>query len=190
MSQLQLSTLQPMVSVWRALRLSFGQGGALGRIQQQQVYRQSVRFSIESEPATRLMPAAAVPPPPAAHVESKSRPCPVVQAAPRLLNSRALLRRLSTAVQAAAASSPSGAAAAAAAAAPGGAGRRELLLHNTLTRQKEAFRPRPDQGNRVSMYVCGVTVYDFSHIGEAGGQAGRLATGRASWQAINRGAAL
>ena len=40
-----------------------------------------------------------------------------------------------------------------------------LLLHNTLTRQKEAFRPRPDQGNRVNMYVCGVTVYDYSHIG-------------------------
>lgn len=40
-----------------------------------------------------------------------------------------------------------------------------LLLHNTLTRQKVAFRPRPDQGNRVNMYVCGVTVYDYSHIG-------------------------
>lgn len=44
--------------------------------------------------------------------------------------------------------------------------RRELLLHNTLSRQKETFRPRTGQGNRVSMYVCGVTVYDFSHIGE------------------------
>ena len=27
------------------------------------------------------------------------------------------------------------------------------------------FRPRPDQGNAVSMYVCGVTVYSMSHIG-------------------------
>ncbi|EFN53199.1 hypothetical protein CHLNCDRAFT_137034 [Chlorella variabilis] len=53
-----------------------------------------------------------------------------------------------------------------AAAAPLPAGR-ELLLHNTLTRQKEVFRPRADQGNRVSMYVCGVTVYDYSHIGHA-----------------------
>ncbi|GAB4823355.1 hypothetical protein N2152v2_010401 [Parachlorella kessleri] len=36
-----------------------------------------------------------------------------------------------------------------------------------MTRQKEPFLPRPGQGNRVSMYVCGVTVYDFSHIGHA-----------------------
>ena len=42
-----------------------------------------------------------------------------------------------------------------------------LVLYNTLTRQKEAFTPRPDQGNQVSMYVCGVTVYDYSHIGHA-----------------------
>lgn len=34
-----------------------------------------------------------------------------------------------------------------------------------MSRQKEVFRPRADQGNRVSMYVCGVTVYDYSHIG-------------------------
>lgn len=44
-----------------------------------------------------------------------------------------------------------------------------LVLYNTLTRQKEAFTPRPDQGNCVSMYVCGVTVYDYSHIGEREG---------------------
>ncbi|PRW59911.1 cysteine--tRNA cytoplasmic isoform X1 [Chlorella sorokiniana] len=43
----------------------------------------------------------------------------------------------------------------------------ELQLHNTLSRQKEVFRPRPGQDNRVSMYVCGVTVYDYSHIGHA-----------------------
>jgi len=42
-----------------------------------------------------------------------------------------------------------------------------LLLYNTFSRQKEAFTPRPDQGNKVSMYVCGVTVYDYSHIGHA-----------------------
>lgn len=42
-----------------------------------------------------------------------------------------------------------------------------LQLYNTMTRQKEAFVPRTDQGNKVSMYVCGVTVYDLSHIGHA-----------------------
>ncbi|MEA2936398.1 MAG: cysteinyl-tRNA synthetase, partial [Variibacter sp.] len=41
----------------------------------------------------------------------------------------------------------------------------ELKLYNTLTRAKEAFRPLdPD---RVRMYVCGPTVYDFAHIGNA-----------------------
>jgi cysteinyl-tRNA synthetase len=42
-----------------------------------------------------------------------------------------------------------------------------LVLFNTLSRRKEVFTPRSDQGNRVSLYVCGVTVYDFSHIGHA-----------------------
>jgi cysteinyl-tRNA synthetase len=40
-----------------------------------------------------------------------------------------------------------------------------LRLHNTLTRQKEEFRPI-DPAN-VRMYVCGPTVYDFAHIGNA-----------------------
>ncbi|MGB1548604.1 MAG: cysteine--tRNA ligase [Alphaproteobacteria bacterium] len=41
----------------------------------------------------------------------------------------------------------------------------ELILYNTLTRKKEAFTPlRPD---RVGVYVCGPTVYDFAHIGNA-----------------------
>lgn len=40
-----------------------------------------------------------------------------------------------------------------------------LVLYNTLSRTKEPFTPRADQGNAVSMYVCGVTVYDLSHIG-------------------------
>jgi len=40
-----------------------------------------------------------------------------------------------------------------------------LVLHNTLTRRKEPFVPaRPD---RVGMYVCGPTVYDRAHIGNA-----------------------
>ena len=40
-----------------------------------------------------------------------------------------------------------------------------LTLYNTLTRQKEAFEPI-DAGN-VRMYVCGPTVYDYAHIGNA-----------------------
>ncbi|MCM2265845.1 MAG: class I tRNA ligase family protein, partial [Desulfuromonadales bacterium] len=40
-----------------------------------------------------------------------------------------------------------------------------LRLYNTLTGQKEEFRPLvPDQ---VGMYVCGVTVYDYCHLGHA-----------------------
>ena len=40
-----------------------------------------------------------------------------------------------------------------------------LTLYNTLTRKKEPFRPL-DPAN-VRMYVCGPTVYDFAHIGNA-----------------------
>ena len=41
----------------------------------------------------------------------------------------------------------------------------ELRLYNTLTRTKETFAPI-DPAN-VRMYVCGPTVYDFAHIGNA-----------------------
>ncbi len=40
-----------------------------------------------------------------------------------------------------------------------------LKLYNTLTREKEEFRPL-DPSN-VRMYVCGPTVYDHAHIGNA-----------------------
>ncbi len=40
-----------------------------------------------------------------------------------------------------------------------------LALYNTLTRRKEAFEPI-DVKN-VRMYVCGPTVYDYAHIGNA-----------------------
>jgi cysteinyl-tRNA synthetase len=40
-----------------------------------------------------------------------------------------------------------------------------LKLYNTLTRSKEVFTPI-DPAN-VRMYVCGPTVYDFAHIGNA-----------------------
>lgn len=40
-----------------------------------------------------------------------------------------------------------------------------LQIYNTLTRQKEIFKPL--KPNKVSMYVCGITVYDYCHIGHA-----------------------
>jgi cysteinyl-tRNA synthetase len=40
-----------------------------------------------------------------------------------------------------------------------------LKLYNTRTRTKEEFKPL-DPGN-VRMYVCGPTVYDYAHIGNA-----------------------
>ncbi|UXN60642.1 cysteine--tRNA ligase [Phyllobacterium zundukense] len=41
----------------------------------------------------------------------------------------------------------------------------ELKLYNTLTRTKETFVPIDP--NNVRMYVCGPTVYDYAHIGNA-----------------------
>lgn len=40
-----------------------------------------------------------------------------------------------------------------------------INLYNTLTRQKEVFQPI--EPNRVKMYVCGPTVYNYIHIGNA-----------------------
>ncbi|MGA0393302.1 MAG: cysteine--tRNA ligase, partial [Rhodospirillales bacterium] len=40
-----------------------------------------------------------------------------------------------------------------------------LQLYNTLSRKKETFEPL--QPDTVGMYVCGPTVYDFAHIGNA-----------------------
>ncbi|KAF0225271.1 MAG: cysteinyl-tRNA, partial [Rhodospirillaceae bacterium] len=40
-----------------------------------------------------------------------------------------------------------------------------LVLYNTLTRRKEAFEPL--SAGHVGMYVCGPTVYDRAHIGNA-----------------------
>ncbi len=40
-----------------------------------------------------------------------------------------------------------------------------LKIHNTLKREKQEFKPiKPGQ---VSMYVCGMTVYDYCHLGHA-----------------------
>ncbi|KAJ1263242.1 hypothetical protein BS78_09G168200 [Paspalum vaginatum] len=41
----------------------------------------------------------------------------------------------------------------------------QLELFNSMTKRKEPFQPRVE--GKVSMYVCGVTPYDFSHIGHA-----------------------
>ncbi|MFD0847550.1 cysteine--tRNA ligase [Sphingosinicella xenopeptidilytica] len=41
----------------------------------------------------------------------------------------------------------------------------EIRLYNTLTRQKDVFTPADP--NRVTMYVCGPTVYNRAHIGNA-----------------------
>src|SRR5258708_20915597 len=40
-----------------------------------------------------------------------------------------------------------------------------LVLYNSLTRRKEAFQPLDPE--RVRIYVCGPTVYDFAHVGNA-----------------------
>src|SRR5690625_1236134 len=40
-----------------------------------------------------------------------------------------------------------------------------ITIYNTLTRDKEVFKPLVD--HEVSMYVCGPTVYNYIHIGNA-----------------------
>jgi cysteinyl-tRNA synthetase len=40
-----------------------------------------------------------------------------------------------------------------------------LHIHNTLTRRKEKFEPI--DASHVRIYVCGPTVYDFAHLGNA-----------------------
>ncbi len=40
-----------------------------------------------------------------------------------------------------------------------------MHIYNTLTRRKEPFKPLVD--GKVSMYVCGMTVYDYCHLGHA-----------------------
>ena len=40
-----------------------------------------------------------------------------------------------------------------------------LQVYNTLTREKESFQPKLPQ--QVGLYACGVTVYDYCHLGHA-----------------------
>ncbi|RZB89378.1 Cysteine--tRNA ligase 2, cytoplasmic isoform B [Glycine soja] len=41
----------------------------------------------------------------------------------------------------------------------------EFRIYNSMTQQKEIFKTKVP--GKVSMYVCGVTAYDFSHLGHA-----------------------
>jgi|SRR5690606_13215106 len=40
-----------------------------------------------------------------------------------------------------------------------------MKLYNTLTRRKEEFKPI--KNDEVTMYVCGPTVYNYIHVGNA-----------------------
>lgn len=40
-----------------------------------------------------------------------------------------------------------------------------MLLYNTIDREKQKFVPRTQ--NKVNMYACGITAYDYCHIGHA-----------------------
>ena len=40
-----------------------------------------------------------------------------------------------------------------------------LKIYNTLTKAKETFVPR--RAGKIGMYVCGMTVYDYCHVGHA-----------------------
>ncbi|CAK6982954.1 cysteine--tRNA ligase%2C cytoplasmic isoform X2 [Scomber scombrus] len=48
---------------------------------------------------------------------------------------------------------------------PAGTNVPQLKLYNSLTRSKEVFVPQ--NGNKVTWYCCGPTVYDASHMGHA-----------------------
>ena len=41
----------------------------------------------------------------------------------------------------------------------------KIKLHNTLTRKKQTFVPLDE--NNVRLYLCGPTVYDRAHLGNA-----------------------
>ena len=40
-----------------------------------------------------------------------------------------------------------------------------IRIYNTLTQKKETFTPI--EPGKVRMYVCGMTVYDYCHLGHA-----------------------
>jgi cysteinyl-tRNA synthetase len=49
-----------------------------------------------------------------------------------------------------------------------------MQLYNTMAKSKQPFTTRAESPNSVQMYVCGVTVYDYSHIGKV------ISSGRSS----------
>src|SRR3989338_88652 len=40
-----------------------------------------------------------------------------------------------------------------------------IKVYNTLTRKKEEFKP--SKSKKVNLFVCGITPYDYAHIGHA-----------------------
>ena len=40
-----------------------------------------------------------------------------------------------------------------------------LKIFNSLSRQKEHFHPISE--GKINIYVCGITVYDYCHLGHA-----------------------
>ena len=48
---------------------------------------------------------------------------------------------------------------------PSGAPKTGLKIHNSLTQNKDAFIPIDVDGNTVTWYTCGPTVYSASHMG-------------------------
>ena len=40
-----------------------------------------------------------------------------------------------------------------------------LTLHDTMAREKRGFQPQDPK--RITIYVCGPTVYNYAHIGNA-----------------------
>ena len=41
----------------------------------------------------------------------------------------------------------------------------DIFLTNNLTNKKEKFIPKNKE--KIGMYVCGPTVYDYAHVGNA-----------------------
>jgi cysteinyl-tRNA synthetase len=41
----------------------------------------------------------------------------------------------------------------------------KIKIYNTLSKRKEVLKPK--KGKKINLFVCGPTVYDFSHIGHA-----------------------
>jgi len=40
-----------------------------------------------------------------------------------------------------------------------------MNIYNTLSQKKEEFTPKVP--GKISIYVCGITVYDYCHLGHA-----------------------